>query len=180
MGSFGCHGAPIPFSAARPDAGAASLTSAVVSSPSDDEIVASLEEAMLNSRVVEPQSGNVHATASGGIVTLRGHVDTTITKQRIHDLAQHTPGVKTVIDELEAPEPNPSAANDAAMTQAIQRHLTARQDDEVRVTTTDATVILEGSVPTEVEKGEIQKLARRTPNVASVDNRILVRPFTKP
>jgi osmotically-inducible protein OsmY len=174
--SFGCHRATTDAK----DLGSPNLTSAVVSSPSDEQIVATLQDAMLKSRVVEPQSGDVLTTAVGGVVTLRGHVGTASAKQRIRDLAVHTPGAKDVIDELEAPEPNPSLANDVAMTQAIQQRLGARQDDDVRVTTVDAKVTLEGSVPTETEKAEIQKLAMHTPNVLTVENRLVMRPLSKP
>ena len=176
LSSFGCH----PATPDAQDSGPPNLTSAVVPSPSDEQIVASLQDAMQKSRVVEPQSGDIRTTAVGGVVTLQGHAGTASAKQRIHDLAVHTPGVKDVIDELEAPEPNPSLANDVAMTQAIQQRLAARQDDNVRVTTVDAKVTLEGTVPTETERAEIQKLAEHTPNVVTVDNRLVMRPLSKP
>jgi osmotically-inducible protein OsmY len=158
---------------------AASLTSAVMPSPSDQEIVSSLQDAIEKSRVAEPQAGDVRASAVGGVVTLQGHVGTASAKERIDELARHTPGVMKVIDQLEAPEPNPSVANDTEMTEAIQHHLAARQDNEVRVTTEGAKVVLEGTVPTEVEKAEIQKLAEHTPNVVAVENRLRIRPLTQ-
>jgi osmotically-inducible protein OsmY len=146
--------------------------------PSDEQIVARIQDAIEKSRVAEPQAGDVRASSVGGVVTLQGRVGTAMAKARIQELAQRTPGVMKVIDQLEAPELNPSQANDVEMTATIRRHLAARQDNEVRVTTTDAKVILEGTVPTEAEKGEIQKLAEHTPNVATVDNRLRIRPLT--
>jgi osmotically-inducible protein OsmY len=70
-------------------------------------------------------------------------------------------------------------ASDEATTQAIQKRLAERQADNVKVTTVQANVTLEGSVLTETEKGEIQKMVAQTPNVAAVDNRLSVRPLTK-
>lgn len=173
-----CRGAT-PREDAKVDAETASLATTQQSSPSDKHIVASIEEAILKSPIMEPQSGEVRAFAVGGVVTLQGHVGTADAKQRIHDLAQHTTGVTTLIDQLDAPGPNPSAANDAEMTQAIQQQLAARQADDVKVTTINARVVLEGSVLTRVEKAEIENLAGRTPNVAVVDSRLRVRPLAK-
>lgn len=158
----------------------ASLTSASVPTPSDGQIVRSIQQAMIDSHVIEPQSGDVQVSAVGGVVALRGRVSTGQAKERIHDLARRTAGVSSVVDELEAPVPNPSATNDAAMTRAIQQRLAERQADNVNVTTIDAKVILEGTVITETEKMEIEKLAEHTPNVSAVDNRLHVRPLTKP
>ncbi len=179
IGSFGCHGAT-PHEEAEGDSASTTITSAILAAQSDDEIASRLKDAMLRSGVVEPQSGDVQVSSSSGIVTLKGRVGTAEAKQRIHDLAQQTPGVKAVVDELEAPEPNPSVANDAEITQSIRLHLSARNDDRVEVTTLKATVTLEGSVPTEVEKSEIEKLARNVPNVMHVDDRLVIRPLSKP
>jgi osmotically-inducible protein OsmY len=172
--TFGCRAAP-----PRADAQNGFAASAPASSPSDNEIVSNIEEAILKSRTMEPQSGDVRASAVGGVVTLQGHVDSIVAKQRFHDLAQRTAGVKTVIDQLDAPMPNPSATNDAEMTHAIQQKLAARQADDVKVTTVNATVVLEGSVLTRVERAEIEKMAASVPNVMVVDNRLRIRPLAK-
>ena len=173
--SLGCRGAT-----SRADKELAPPSaSAPLSSPSDDEIVTNIQNAIVKNALVEPQSGDVQVSAARGVVTLRGHVGVAGAKEGIHELAQHARGVTTVIDELEAPEPNPSAANDAAMTQSIRQRLAERQADNVTVTALDARIILEGSVLTAVEKAEIEQMAARTPNVEAVDNRLHIRPLAK-
>src|ERR1700723_374101 len=84
--SVGCHSAS-PRADTQADAGGASLTSAVMPSPSDEQIVASIQDAIEKSRVAEPQSGDVRSTSVGGVVTLEGHVGTASAKQRIDELA---------------------------------------------------------------------------------------------
>jgi|HubBroStandDraft_2_1064218.scaffolds.fasta_scaffold496586_1 osmotically-inducible protein OsmY len=176
--SLGCRGATLDADSNR-NSEPPSSASTQRSSPSDDQVVATIDDAIKKSSLLEPQSGAVQVFAADGVVTLQGQVGTAGAKERIHGLAQHTVGVTKVIDELQAPGPNPSAANDAAMTQAIQQHLAARQADKVSVTALDAKVTLEGSVLTEAEKAEIEKVAQHTPNVEVVDNRLLVRPLAK-
>jgi osmotically-inducible protein OsmY len=149
------------------------------SSPSDVAIRTSIEEALVKNRLIELQSGDVQIHAVSGVVTLQGRVNQVDAKERIYALALHTPGVTRVIDELGAPITNPSTASDDATTQAIQKRLAERQADNVKVTTVHANVTLEGSVLTETEKGEIQKMVAEAPNVAAVDNRLSVRPLTK-
>jgi len=175
---LGCNGAT---SANPPAEGpeASSGQPALASDPSDDQIVARIQDGILKSGVMEPQSGDVQVSSVAGAVTLRGHTGTALAKQRIHDLALHTPGVTTVANELSAPVPNPSASNDAAMTQQIQQRLQARQATNVTVKTENGTVTLEGSVITELEKVEIQKLAEQTPNVEAVENHLRVKPLNK-
>jgi osmotically-inducible protein OsmY len=175
--SLGCRGATLD---ATSDGGSAPSTASTQrSSPSDDQVVATIDDAIKKNSLMEPQSGAVQVFAADGVVTLQGQVGTAGAKERIFALAQHTAGVTKVIDELRAPGPNPSAANDAAITQAIRQHLAARQADKVSVTAVDAKVTLEGSVLTEAEKAEIEKVAEHTPNVEVVDNRLLVRPLAK-
>jgi osmotically-inducible protein OsmY len=154
-------------------------SSAPLSSPSDDEIVASIQDTILKSSLIESQSGDVQVLAARGVVTLQGRVGSAGAKEGIHELAQHARGVTTVIDELEAPMPNPSVANDAAMTQAIRLGLAERQADNVTVTALNARVILEGSVLTAVERAEIGQMAAHTPLVEVVDNRLHIRPLAK-
>ena len=178
LGLLACRG-EIVRADSPGDAGSLSPTAYPLSSPSDAAIRTSIEEALVKNRLVEPQSGDVQIRAVSGVVTLQGHVDQADAKERIYALALHTPGVTRVIDELDAPITKPSTASDAVTTQAIQQRLAERQADHVKVTTVHASVTLEGSVLTETEKGEIQKMVAQIPNVAAVDNRLSVRPLTK-
>jgi osmotically-inducible protein OsmY len=175
LGVLACRGQMVRADSLE-DSGATADPS---SSPSDVAIRTSIEQALVKNRFVEPQSGDVQVYAVSGVVTLQGHVNQVDAKERIYALALHTPGVTRVIDELDAPVTNPSMASDEATTQAIQKRLAERQADNVKVTTVQANVTLEGSVLTETEKGEIQKMVAQTPNVAAVDNRLSVRPLTK-
>jgi osmotically-inducible protein OsmY len=175
LGVLACRGQMVRADSLE-DSGATADPS---SSPSDVAIRTSIEQALVKNRFVEPQSGDVQVHAVSGVVTLQGHVNEVDAKERIYALALHTPGVTRVIDELDAPVENPSMASDEATTQAIQKRLAERQADNVKVTTVHANVTLEGSVLTETEKGEIQKMVAQTPNVVAVDNRLSVRPLTK-
>jgi osmotically-inducible protein OsmY len=179
LGLLACRGESVRADLPGDAAGSLSATTYPLSSPSDAAIRTSIEEALVKNRLVEPQSGDVQIRAVSGVVTLQGHVDQADAKERIYALALHTPGVTRVIDELDAPITKPSTASDAVTTQAIQQHLAERQADHVKVTTVHANVTLEGSVLTETEKGEIQKMVVQIPNVAAVDNRLSVRPLTK-
>jgi osmotically-inducible protein OsmY len=178
LGLLACRGEVVRADSLA-DSGALGPTPTPPTSPSDAEIRTTIEQELIKDRSIEVQSGDVRVYAVNGVVTLEGHVSRVDAKERIYALALHTPGVTRVVNELVAPVTNPTAASDTATTQAIQRRLAERQANDVRVSTVNANVLLEGSVLTAVEKAEIQKMVERTPNVAAVDNRLSVKPLNK-
>jgi osmotically-inducible protein OsmY len=116
-----------------------------------------------------------------GVVTLRGAVPSMLAKRRLHDVCAHVPGVSSVVDtDLAAPQPNPSPANDLAIQQSIQQRLTTLGANEVQVSASDGKVTLAGTVPTNVEKVMIEKIAARTPNVIALDDQLHERPLSRP
>jgi hyperosmotically inducible protein len=161
------------------DAGV-SVTSATASDPSDDQINRDIQARILVDRPMEKDSTDVKVSTHNGVVTLRGNVPTQGEKQRVHALVAQTHGVSSVVDELLAPEPNPSLDNDLAIQRTVEQRLAAHGAKEVHVSVAGGKVVLSGFVPTDVEKAELYKIAAQTPNVSAVDNQLREHPLEKP
>lgn len=128
-------------------------------------------------------------TASGGVVTLEGAVNTVASKDKAVRIARDTEGVTRVEDRLRvradtSSRPAPSGAGtdsqpDAWVTAKIQAKYFI--DDDVKgrnidVDTSNGVVTLTGSVATEAERRQAVALARSTDGVSEVKDTLKVDP----
>lgn len=138
---------------------------------------------------------NISVNANGGVVTLRGTVDTEAARQQAVTLARGVEGVTTVNDELRV-----VTATDGPRATAGDTVGTAGRDDDrspawittkiqaqyfvnpeikpwnIDVTTqNNGVVILEGVVDEPVDKTEAVRIARETEGVTRVEDRLRVK-----
>ena len=132
----------------------------------------------------------INVDTADNVVTLTGTVDTATAKSRAVELATNTAGVSRVIDHITlggatsaAPPAVPDAAqatlSDPALTGAINTALLG--DGLVRglkidVDTRDAVVTLTGDVRSQAERDRALQIARDTPGVKNVQDRLRVTP----
>ena len=129
--------------------------------------------------VSEPprRDGMIEYEVADGIVTLNGQVPGLGQKRLAGVLAWWVPGSRDVVNGIEeAPE---EEDNDAEMTDAVR--LALEKDvfvdaGQIRVTTLDRVVTLEGLVPKEAEKDMAEQDAWCVFGVDRVVNRLAVRP----
>jgi len=120
-------------------------------------------------------SGAIDIRVAEGVVTLDGEVPGLGHKRLAGALAWWVPGSRDVINGLGVAPPEEDS--DAEITDAVR--LVLEKDpfvnpDQVRVTTSNATVILEGLVPTESERDMAEHDAWYVFGVENVVNRIAV------
>lgn len=130
-------------------------------------------------------------TTSGGLVTLRGEVDSAEDRTEAVRIARETEGVTSVDNKLRVKGESPAAGGapvpaaeegitqpDAWLTAKIQAKYF--MDDEVKarnidVDTQDGVVTLKGSVVSESERRQAVALARNTDGVQSVNDQLQVQ-----
>jgi osmotically-inducible protein OsmY len=174
FGSVACQGA-------SPSQGSPETVTTTAADPADDAINRAIQDRAELTGAVEKDSSKVTWSTHSGAVTLRGVVPSLLAKGRLHELCAGIPGVSSVSDgELMAPQANPSAENDVEIQRSIQGRLSARGANEVQVSASGGKVTLVGSVPTGVEKIELEKIAARTPNVIALDDQVHERPLSRP
>jgi hyperosmotically inducible periplasmic protein len=124
------------------------------------------------------------------VVTLTGNVDTAIAKSRAVELATNPAGVTRVVDNLTvadataaAPPSVPDAAqatlSDPALTGAIKTALLADglvKGLKIDVDARDAVVTLTGDVRSQAERDRALQIARDTPGVKDVQDRLRMNP----
>jgi osmotically-inducible protein OsmY len=133
-------------------------------------------------------------TASNGVVTLRGQVDTPRDKAEAVRIARETEGVARVEDRLRVKGELTSPADITAPEESatppdpwITAKIQAKYflDDEVKsrdidVDTREGTITLRGTVATDAQRRQAVALARSTDGVRSVTDNLQVRPETAP
>jgi len=129
--------------------------------------------------VREPQGarGDVCLRVEDGVVTLDGCAPSLAHQRLAGVLAWWVPGVRDVINGLDVAAPE--ADTDDEITDAVRVALEKDpfvDPSQVRVTTHDAAVTLEGLVPKEAEREMAELDAWYVLGVERVDNRIEVRP----
>jgi osmotically-inducible protein OsmY len=122
-------------------------------------------------------------------IALKGTVDTATAKSRAVELATNTAGVTRVVDLINvggatgsAQPPVPAATQtltDPALTAAIKTALLADGlvgGLKIDVDTRDAVVTLTGDVRSQVERDRALTIARETPGVKSVQDKLRLSP----
>lgn len=120
--------------------------------------------------------GLIEVTVEEGVVTLNGHVPSLSHKRLAGVLAWWVPGSRDVVNGLEVVPPEED--NDDEMTEAVR--LVLEKDpfvraDQVRVSTTNAVVTLEGLVANDLEKDMAECDAWYVFGVDRVINKLGVR-----
>jgi hyperosmotically inducible periplasmic protein len=118
-------------------------------------------------------------TMKGGVVHLRGKVDSAEAKAAAEQIAANIEGVKSVKNDLQVVAPSARkmvAAQDADIARAVQKRLSAdAQLKSVDVRTDAGVVTLTGEVPSIVTAARASEMARAVPGVKSVKNELTVR-----
>lgn len=153
--------------------------------PSDAGIAAAVKTRLAADAQVGTNQINV--SSDGGVVTLEGSVDSPEEKTRALEIARASDGVSRVVDKLRIETANAAAAPDAertsltdpALTAAVKSSLLA--DPMVRglaidVDTAAGVVTLSGDVRTRAEKDHAVRVARETPGVRDVADRLSIKP----
>jgi osmotically-inducible protein OsmY len=112
---------------------------------------------------------------NNGWIILDGEVPYSFQRQAAHDAIQTLPSVKGVINNLYAVSQARDDRDQAMLEAAFQKSIILR-NREIRVSVTDREVTLSGSVRTQLEKDEAERIAWTIPGVYIVDNVIIIAP----
>jgi osmotically-inducible protein OsmY len=116
----------------------------------------------------------IDASVDGGFVTLSGTADWQYQRDEAEFVASSVPSVFDVTDEVELTSSKPDAGDvKHAIKDAFKRN--AKLDaNELSVSTTNGTVILDGAVGSWSEHDQAVEAAWAAPGVTDVDDRIQV------
>jgi osmotically-inducible protein OsmY len=125
----------------------------------------------------------IGVTVKGGVVTLRGVVDTYPKKWAAEDAALRVRGVKGVADEIEVRLGSASTRTDEDIAAAAVRALASDAvvpNGQVKVTVSNAWVTLTGDLEWQYQKLDAERVVRRLTGVRGVTNSIIVKPRVTP
>lgn len=148
------------------------LTIATEKAVENKEIEHAIEEKFQKDRNLE----DVTISCNKGIVVLQGEVDNLNIKRNATKLAGEVQGVKEIVNRLKIK--SPERDDDASITNAVEVALAAdgRVDSgNVKTTTKDGRVTLEGDVETSSQALWAEQLAASVPGVKKVINKISSR-----
>jgi hyperosmotically inducible protein len=147
----------------------------------------------------------VDVSASGGVVTLTGEVESESVRQEALSIAQAAPGVQRVEDRLQvsrpaapagtggdispvpppappAPDAPPLSPADMSTDEWITTQIQSRyfedvlvKDAAIKVSASGGTVTLEGTVPNDAVKQQAVRIANETAGVSRVEDRLAIR-----
>jgi osmotically-inducible protein OsmY len=138
-------------------------------------VQAKIKDGIERLREASPQGcGEITITVEDGVVHLDGHVCSLEHKRLVGVLAWWVPGSRDVVNGLAVipeQEGNDDEITDAVRV-ALEKDPLIRDDAQIRVTTRDGVVSLQGYVPTEEERKMAESDAWYVFGVNRVDNRI--------
>jgi len=118
-----------------------------------------------------------------GVVTLSGTVDTAEAKSHAVEVARHTKGVSSVVDQLSVAPPAVAtsgvseALTDTAITTAVKAALLADPlSSALKVHVDTSNAALTGTVKSDEQKARAEEVAKTTAGVSSVINNLKVVP----
>jgi osmotically-inducible protein OsmY len=143
------------------------------------EVVEALTREPLLDGASPPINAELGVTASDGVVTLTGRVDTFLKKIAAERAAKSVPGVLAIAEEVQVQAGRPNRRSDAEIAKDALSRL--RQSDDVpheRVTiiVEDGCVKLEGDVEWQFEKDEALREIEGLDGVVKIINLISIRP----
>ncbi len=126
----------------------------------------------------EVPTAGVKVTVSQGWVTLKGTVDTAFQRQQAVRAVHRLAGVKGVTDVLmvRAPRPVPNDVQHRIERALLRNAQTDAQ--RIQVDVEGQKVILRGSVRSYAERVAAERLALSAPNIAEVENELIVSPLS--
>ena len=145
------------------------------------------KSAVTNAMNANNMSGiSVSQDQDKGVMTLTGDVQTQDQKTQAENLAKQSAPDYTIADEIGVRPPNAASqassvasASDSAIEDNFKAELKghkALNDQSIDYKAKNGTLVLSGSVKTEAQKKEAEKLAKHVPNVEQVVNEITVKP----
>lgn len=113
-----------------------------------------------------------------GVVTLTGTVSGWTRKLAAAEAAHRVPGVLDVANDLEVGTPDDAPRDDAEIARRVRQALdhAAVSAERIRSTVVHRHVTLDGSVDTESQRVEAERLVRELPGVAGVIDELRVEP----
>jgi hyperosmotically inducible periplasmic protein len=120
-----------------------------------------------------------------GVMTLSGNLASQDLKNQAESVAKQAAPDYTIADEIgvrppDVPQASSVASNlDSAIEDNFKASIKAHtnlNDQSIRCSAKNGTLMLEGSVKTVAQKREAEKLAKRVPNVQQVVNELEVKP----
>jgi osmotically-inducible protein OsmY len=142
--------------------------------PSNADLRRAVEGALASEAMLSMAAKNVAVTIAGGVLLLRGSVETDADRLRIEAVARATPGVVGCADDLEisSTRDQDDAESDRRIADALDDQVDAVHAGSVRVTSQHGLVTLAGRVSTEDEAARIIEVANTMPGVAAVDDEL--------
>ncbi|MFN3649564.1 MAG: BON domain-containing protein [Armatimonadota bacterium] len=139
----------------------------------DSELKQRIEQLLEGTSRVDHRE--VEVSVRDSVVTLRGQVDSAIEKRYAREVAEETPGVRRVVDEMTVK--NFVKRSNAELAEAV-RHALARdayaQNGKIEVYANHGEIRLDGSVPDYHTRKAAGDVAWWTPGVINVENLLLV------
>jgi len=144
-----------------------------------------LQQAVLAELSWEPSitAGHIGVTASNGVVTLSGHVETFAQKRAAEAAAGRVKGVKAVAEEIEVKLPFAMKRTDDQIAEAVLDRLAwdvAVPKDKVKVKVDNGWITLTGTVDWHFQSDAAEDACRRLYGVVSVFNQIEIKPHVQP
>jgi hyperosmotically inducible protein len=144
-------------------------------------------KAAVSSSLTQKDLGSIGVSQARdkGVITLSGTVPTPDEKQQAESVAKQAAPNYTIADEIAVVSPGSAVATkagdsdtDGAIKDNFKAALTKNPNldkQSISVKSTNGVVVLSGSVKTEADKLEAEKLAKAVPNVQQVVNEIDVK-----
>jgi osmotically-inducible protein OsmY len=121
-------------------------------------------------------------TASNGVITLTGHVDSYPKKWAVEHAAKSVHGVRAIAEEIEVPIDRTNRISDTQIAQSAVwalRESDAVPDDRITISVENGCVKLEGNVEWPFEKDEAGRVIEDLDGVMKITNLITVQPDLK-
>jgi hyperosmotically inducible periplasmic protein len=141
----------------------------------------------VNNALTQNNLGSIHVAQDRdkGVMTLTGTVPTDDQKTQAESVAKQAAPTYTVADEIAVVPPQNASETKSALSHtddAIEDNFKAElkkhhnlNDQDISVKSKNGSVTLSGSVKTQAQKREAEKLAKAVPNVQQVVNEIEVK-----
>ncbi|MGC1870920.1 MAG: BON domain-containing protein [Acidobacteriaceae bacterium] len=142
----------------------------------------------VNNSLTQNNLGAIHVSQdqNKGVITLTGTVPSDSEKTQAESVAKQAAPNYTIADEIAVVPPQNASATQAANSDTddaiedsfkadLKKHRNL-DDQDISVKAKNGAVVLTGSVKTEAEKREAERLAKHVPNVQQVVNEIKVNP----
>jgi osmotically-inducible protein OsmY len=149
---------------------------------SDERLQHDVMQAMKDEPLLRGLSSTLHAelgvTASDGVITLTGHVDSYSKKNAVEHAAKHVPGVRAIAEEIEVPLGYANRISDTEIARSAVRALResdAIPDELITISVEKGCVKLEGNVEFQFEKDEALREIEDLSGVTRIINLITVQ-----